>query len=152
MTSPLVEGLERIHFGTLTIDEALSGEYNDAVAIVNARWLQAAASQPTPVTPPKRKGRRFQLLKKPTATMYQVGPLLVALTTTAALAGSRPSVGSALAIPVNVPARTAALVLNDSPEGVLLRGSGRDLHGVIPDGAVSTVSGPRGNTVDDWDF
>jgi hypothetical protein len=40
----------------------------------------------------------------------------------------------------------------DEAVEVVLSGSGRDLHGVLPAGATRAVTGPRGHTVDGWDF
>jgi len=131
--------------------ESFSNDYDEVVAaLIRARWRQAVEYAPTPVAEPKVGLFKRLLPRKSQASLYQAGPLLVAITTTA-LAVSRPVMTTGTGVPVKPPVLVTH-VLHDKPAQVELRGKGRDLHGILPPGSVSPVSGPRGHTIDDWDF
>jgi hypothetical protein len=89
--------------------------------------------------------------RRPSTTVYQTGSMVVAVTVTMAL--SRPVVsGNAVGLPLKSPTVAALVAQPTADPGVEIRGKGRDRHGVLPAGATSSVNGPRGRTIDDWDF
>ncbi len=89
--------------------------------------------------------------RRPSTTVYQTGSMVVAVTVTMAL--SRPVMpGNAVGLPLKPPTAAALVVQPTADPGVEIRGKGRDRHGVLPAGATSSVNGPRGRTIDDWDF
>ncbi len=152
-------------FSKLNVSSHLAGEHVDwdkLSALTHAQWIQAFQFAPAPVVE-DRDARGFRgllnrlagpfksLAKKPPATLYQAGPLVLAVTTVAL---SRPAVpGSSVGTPLKPPRTPAALVAEPATNGGLeIRGTGRDRHGVLPAGATTSVNGPRGRTIDDWDF
>jgi len=89
--------------------------------------------------------------RRPSTTVHQTGSMVVAVTVT--MAFSRPAVPGSAVGPLLKPPTVAALVAQPTADpGVEIRGKGRDRHGVLPTGATSSVYGPRGRTIDDWDF
>jgi hypothetical protein len=151
MNTPLVEGVVPsfyidVNYGS----EAFRDDDGELLkSMIAGRWQQAVEYAPAAVAP--AKPRLFKWLpRKSTKSVYQAGPLLVAITTTA-LAASRPVITPGAGAPVKPPV-IVTHVLRDTPTRVALQGKGRDLHGIVPPGTASAVSGPRGRTVDDWDF
>jgi hypothetical protein len=89
--------------------------------------------------------------RRPSTTVYQTGSMVVAVTVTMAL--SRPVVsGNAVGLPFKSPPVAALVAQSTVDPRVEVIGKGRDRYGALPAGATSSVNGPRGRTIDDWDF
>lgn len=88
--------------------------------------------------------------RRPRTTIYKTGSMVVAVTVTMGL--SRPVVSRNVVGSLKQPSVAALIAQSPTPPAIEIRGKGRDRHGVLPAGATSSANGPRGRTIDDWDF